>query len=69
MANPTKMRQRLTNLLAEYEVFKKHPKERPLMIVEAGSGEAAMRGEGHVWWIDGMFKGAPVDPRKTGFGW
>ena len=25
--------------------------------------EAAARGQGHVWWVDGVWRGPPVDPR------
>jgi len=58
------------NALADaYDTFRKYPKERPLLLIEATGNEAAMSGDGHVWWIDGMFKGPPVDPRQTGFGW
>jgi hypothetical protein len=42
--------------------------KRPLKVVEASSSRAAARGEGHVWWLDGKFKGPPVDPKQTGFG-
>lgn len=40
----------------------------PVAVLEANSRQEAERNEGHVWWIDGAFKGPPLDPRQTGFG-
>jgi hypothetical protein len=40
----------------------------PVIVIEADSRELASTNKGHVWWIDGQFKGPAVDPRQTGFG-
>lgn len=40
----------------------------PVLVIEAESRRAAEQNVGHVWWADGKFKGPPVDPRQTGFG-
>ena len=40
----------------------------PVAVIEANSRQEAERNEGHVWWINGAFKGPQVDPRQTGFG-
>ena len=39
----------------------------PVTIVESKNSARALQGKGHVWWIDGKRKGAPIDPRQTGF--
>ena len=41
----------------------------PVRIIESISRAAAARGQGHVWWEDGVFRGPPVDPRQAGWGW
>ena len=41
----------------------------PVKIIESPNREAAARGQGHVWWVDGVFRGPPVDPRQEGWGW
>jgi hypothetical protein len=41
----------------------------PVMIVEAKNAREAAAGRGHVWWVNGSYKGPPVDPRQKGFGW
>jgi len=41
----------------------------PVRIIESPNREAAARGEGHVWWSDGVFRGPPADPRQAGWGW
>jgi hypothetical protein len=40
----------------------------PVVVIEAESRRAAESGVGHVWWINGKFKGPAVDPRQVGFG-
>lgn len=40
----------------------------PIVVIESESRRAAEQNVGHVWWIDGKFKGPKVDPRQTGFG-
>jgi hypothetical protein len=39
----------------------------PVAIIEATSRTSAVIGSGHVWWTDGKFRGAPVDPRQMRF--
>jgi len=39
----------------------------PVNIIEANSRTAAEIGSGHVWWTNGQFRGAPVDPRQMRF--
>jgi hypothetical protein len=39
----------------------------PVKIIEANSRTAAEIGSGHVWWTNGLFRGAPVDPRQMRF--
>jgi hypothetical protein len=39
----------------------------PVAVLESNSRQEAEQNVGHVWWIDGAFKGPPVDPRQTGF--
>jgi hypothetical protein len=52
-----------------YGVLRNHPKEKPLVVIEAENADEAMRGVGHVWWERGVFRGPPVDPRQKGFNW
>ena len=40
----------------------------PVRIIESPNRAAAARGQGHVWWEDGVFRGPPVDPRQVGWG-
>jgi hypothetical protein len=40
----------------------------PVAVIESPSREHAEQNVGHVWWINGKFKGPAVDPRQTGFG-
>jgi hypothetical protein len=40
----------------------------PVVVIEAESRHAAEQNDGHVWWVDGKFRGPAVDPRQTGFG-
>jgi hypothetical protein len=39
----------------------------PVAIIEATSRTDAKIDSGHVWWTDGKFRGAPVDPRQMRF--
>jgi hypothetical protein len=39
----------------------------PVNIIETNSRTAAEIGSGHVWWTNGQFRGAPVDPRQMRF--
>lgn len=39
----------------------------PVHIIETSSRTAAEIDSGHVWWTDGQFRGAPVDPRQLHF--
>ena len=41
----------------------------PVVIIEARNPREAAQGIGHVWWVEGMLKGPPIDPRQTGFNW
>jgi hypothetical protein len=41
----------------------------PVEIIESPNRKAAARRQGHVWWSDGVFRGPPVDPRQSGWGW
>ena len=41
----------------------------PVRIIESPNRAAAAKGQGHVWWVDGVFRGPPVDPRQEGWGW
>lgn len=38
----------------------------PVRIIESKNNSLALQGKGHVWWIDGVRKGPPVDPRQAG---
>lgn len=37
----------------------------PVAVVEAESRQDAERNIGHVWWVDGKFRGPPADPRQA----
>lgn len=37
----------------------------PVAVIEADSRSEANHGRGHVWWINGKYRGAPEDPRQT----
>lgn len=37
----------------------------PTMIIEARDRLSALHGQGNVWWVDGLRKGRPVDPRQA----
>ena len=39
----------------------------PVRIIESKNNSSALQGKGHVWWIDGIRKGPPIDPRQAGF--
>jgi hypothetical protein len=39
----------------------------PVHIIEANSRTEAERDVGHVWWTNGQFRGAPIDPRQMRF--
>jgi hypothetical protein len=43
-----------------------HP---PFVIIEAQSRKDALNHNGHEWFVNGLSKGPPVDPRQTGFTW
>jgi hypothetical protein len=40
----------------------------PVVVIEAESRQAAEQNVGHVWWVDGKFRGPEIDPRQTRFG-
>jgi hypothetical protein len=40
----------------------------PVWVIESPSRQAAEQNEGYVWWVDGKFKGPPVDPCQASFG-
>jgi hypothetical protein len=40
----------------------------PVIVIESGSRREAISGIGHVWWIDGKYRGPLIDQRQTGFG-
>jgi hypothetical protein len=53
-----------------WDFFKRlPPNHQPFMLIEAQSRKDALAGRGHVWIVDGLEKGPPVDPRQTGFAW
>lgn len=39
----------------------------PVRIIESKNNSLALQGKGHVWWIDGVRQGPPIDPRQAGF--
>jgi hypothetical protein len=39
----------------------------PTRIIESRNSTQALQGKGYVWWIDGLRKGPPVDPRQSSF--
>jgi len=40
----------------------------PVAVIESSSRDDADRSVGHVWWVDGKFRGPEVDPRQRSFG-
>ena len=51
------------------EMKKPDSDRQAIVIIEARNAMDAARGEGHVWWQDGVFRGQPVDTRQAGWGW
>lgn len=39
----------------------------PIKIIETDSLDGAMEDRGHAWWVNGVRKGPPIDPRQAGF--
>jgi hypothetical protein len=49
--------------------LRKNNDDAVVTIIEAKNAREAAAGRGHVWWVNGSYKGPPVDPRQKGFGW
>lgn len=50
-----------------WQVLPQAPPDTHVALIEAPSRADALLGNGHVWIIDGLEKGPPVDPRQVGF--
>lgn len=50
---------------ARFQANRKKGLTQPTVIIEAHDRLSALQGRGHVWWIDGLRKGLPVDPRQA----
>lgn len=52
---------------AEDNAYHTRDGQLPYRIVEARTGRLAAKGQGHVWWQEGVHRGPPVDPRQQRF--
>jgi len=51
-----------------YRELKSNNFSLPVKVIESKSLALASKDVGHVWWINEVYKGPPVNPRQIGFG-